>query len=233
MAKASRRRPLTLDDLKVKEKVENNVLISQVHAENKTLKGLPEDVIDSYQMASLYGNRIFDSSKWLLKSLPDGMPKPCRLLDVGCLKPSYTKIKWIQPTYIDLHPKHPSVRKADLLEYNDEAGFDVVCLALVLNFAGCYKARFQMLRKARFLLKEGGYLFVVLPRACMMNSRFMTVDYFEKLLQYVGFTGYVKSHLSNKLFFCLVKKTNLECSGTCPEQPNLVINGGNNFKIKP
>ncbi len=51
------------------------------------------------------------------------------------------------------------------------ARYDVIVLALVLNFVGSAEQRGVMLAECARLLKPGGLLFLVLPDAAVSNSR--------------------------------------------------------------
>jgi 2-polyprenyl-3-methyl-5-hydroxy-6-metoxy-1,4-benzoquinol methylase len=51
------------------------------------------------------------------------------------------------------------------------ARYDVIVLALVLNFVGSAEQRGLMLVECARLLKPGGLLFLVLPEAAISNSR--------------------------------------------------------------
>jgi 25S rRNA (adenine2142-N1)-methyltransferase len=237
MAKSGRRRlPLTFEPTRG---ARNSDLISQVHAANKDSSSaqqlLDSGLIDAYQQASLYGNKHFDSSKWLLKNLGP-MPKPLRLLDVGSLRLVYAKYKWIDATYIDLHSRHPKIQTADLLTFQpvDNRLFHVVCLSLVLNFVGCAEARYDMLVKARQLVDpENGLVSIVLPRAVLFNSRRMTLEYFEWILTLVGLKIIHQNHTKKLSMFIARYAQPSGGMSTIMKAPNLVLNGANNFKITP
>lgn len=221
----------------VKKGSKNNTLISKVHAANKKKDGienlLTSGLIDAYQQASLYGTKHFNSSKWLIKQLGKVKEKPILLLDVGALQPVYHPYKqWIDAIYIDLHPRHPAVRQADLLSFECIKPFDVVCLSLVINFVGCPKQRFQIIQKARTLLKpDSGLAYIVLPKAVIFNSRRFSLEYFQRLLAYIGFETVV-SHHSNKLSFFLLKHSQ-PCSTFPGTPPNIQKCASNNFRICP
>lgn len=126
--------------------------------------------IKTYQQASLHGARHGESSKWLVAALEARHGRrPTRLLDVGAIAgTSYRKYRSIKPTYIDIDPQADHVIKADFLKYPvQEEPFDVVCLSLVLNFVGSIEGRVEILRRAHLFVREEGYLYVVLPLACV------------------------------------------------------------------
>lgn len=234
MAKTSKRKPITYQPAKAA----NNEIISRVHAENKKNSSaqalFDTGMIDAYQQASLYGNKHFDSSKWLIQNMGP-MPKPLKLLDVGSLRLVYSKYSWIEATYIDLHSRHPQIQTADLLTFLPEDGklFNIVCLSLVINFVGCPYQRFLMLRKARQLLDpnfKDGIVFIVLPRAVLFNSRRMTVDYFKSILSHTGLETIVEKH-SKKLSMFITKSCPPILDSLPLKTPNLALSGANNFRI--
>ena len=163
-----------------------------------------------YQHVSLRGESRFPTSRWLLRKLrelerlkSDTPGAPLRLLDVGALSMQYAGVQGISATYLDLQPMRPGILAGDLLSAElpiDE--FDCVCLSLVLNFAGDARARGQMLVRARELLHPGGVLYVVLPRACVDNSRYLTRAHLVRLLAALGFSA-LASHVSPKLAYFL------------------------------
>jgi len=109
-----------------------------------------------------------------------------RLLDVGAITNHYLPYaSQIDCTAIDLNPQHPSVEKRDFFTLDHKAkpwfqGFDVVVLSLVLNFVGDRFARGDMIKRSVAMLRPDGLgrLFIVLPAACLRNSRWMDHDSF-------------------------------------------------------
>lgn len=127
-----------------------------------------------------------------------------RLLDVGAIKNQYLDHgAWLDVTAIDLNPQHPSVIKADFFEFSRECvvaatmrrirfayqricggwvvrpircrePFDVAVLSLVINFVGDPRRKGEMLVRCQALVRDGGTLFIVLPLACVNNSRYRT-----------------------------------------------------------
>lgn len=134
-----------------------------------------------------------------------------RLLDVGSLQgTAYDKYPWIAETCIDLHPRSDKVQQYDFLDYpvpaHDEDRFDVVALSLVVNFVGDIAARGRMLRHALAYLKKDGarLLYLVLPRACVDNSRYCTHDHLRALLASCGWDDIVCQDDSARLTRWLV-----------------------------
>ncbi|KAH8100943.1 putative methyltransferase-domain-containing protein [Cristinia sonorae] len=115
-----------------------------------------------------------------------------RLLEVGALKPNNYAFcsSWIDCCPIDLHSQHPAIMEQDFLllpEDENRSKWDIISLSLVLNFVPEPKDRGRMLRLAYSMLRDNGYLFVALPLPCVMNSRYLTEDLFNELMEYLSF----------------------------------------------
>ncbi len=217
------------------ERLKNNQLISKYHAKlNSQDKGALEDLggFEAYQSASLYGTKFGDTSKWLLKEIKPYLEigRAYSLLDVGALAHNYEGKKWIKTEAIDLHPRLPGIKRANFLNYQCDELKDIVCLSLVINFCGDPVDRGKMLIRARDVLKDDGFIYIVLPNSCVFHSRFITQDYFKSLLSTTGFVA-IKEHVSRKLYYCLARKAKVEKLEDLSE-PNLKVNGYNNFKIR-
>ncbi|PWN40255.1 hypothetical protein IE81DRAFT_305379 [Ceraceosorus guamensis] len=65
--------------------------------------------------------------------------------------------------------------------------FDVVALSLVVNYVGDLEQRGRMLLHAHHYLTPTGYLYLVLPNACVCNSRYMTHDRLTCILDSAGY----------------------------------------------
>lgn len=71
-----------------------------------------------------------------------------------------------------------------------ENSHDQVVLSLVVNFEGDPRVRARMLQSARSLLRPNsslGLCFVILPIACVENSRYLTNDLFIEMMRSLGF----------------------------------------------
>jgi 25S rRNA (adenine2142-N1)-methyltransferase len=171
-----------------------------LQAELESLGGLP-----AYQQASLFGataeeSGAFNSGIWVhnelhaMGLLPADGQRRLRLLDVGALQDHWSRhAHMVEAIAIDLNPQHPSVLRADFFEYPplppDGAApvFDALVLSLVLNFVGDPRRRGAMLERCASLLSPGGALFLVVPAACITNSRYMNHVLFVRILHAVGF----------------------------------------------
>ena len=94
-----------------------------------------------------------------------------------------------------------------------ERKFDVVVLSLVLNFVPALEDRGRMLLRAAELLAPGGLMLLVLPSACVENSRYCKFGLLERILRSVGLpladgTSSKSSYrVTDKLFFAVCKRT--------------------------
>lgn len=211
---------------------------SALDAKIKSLGGL-----ETYQRASISGhssslNGSFNTSCWVIdyisqKSL---FPKQ-KLLDVGALTNHYINYAdSLETTAIDLNPWHESVKKLDFLDNEClmelSTPFDCIVLSLVLNFVPCKLKRGLMLKRANEVLKLGGTLFVVLPKSCIENSRYMDEACFVKILEGLGFTKRSKKTSPKLIFFAFecASKDIVDFMFT----PQVIRKGSrrNNFAIK-
>ncbi|WFD04275.1 25S rRNA (adenine(2142)-N(1))-methyltransferase [Malassezia obtusa] len=134
-----------------------------------------------------------ESAKWSAKVLKELLQPdtPLRLLDVGAIAgTAYAKYRWIAPTYIDLNPRAPHVHASDFFDWPvpplDER-YDVVGLSLVLNFVGDLAKRGEMLLHAHQYLRPNGYVYLVLPLACVANSRYLTHEHLRAIVESAGY----------------------------------------------
>ena len=199
-----------------------------VQAKIDVAGGLPK-----YQEASIQGQSVQrggDTSKvlveWLTKregengvSVESG--RQLRMLEVGSLRPNNacSRSGLFEMERIDLHSQHSVIQEQDFMERpicgaEDLAreGFDVVSLSLVVNFVGDPVERGAMLgRVAGFLRpcsshEDGRFpsLFLVLPSACVTNSRYLDEERLDAIMQSLGYER-AKRKLSAKLVYYLWK----------------------------
>ncbi|KAL1995324.1 hypothetical protein VTN49DRAFT_1511 [Thermomyces lanuginosus] len=169
--------------------------------------------LESYQLASRTGQsreRGGDSSivllEWLrpvLKQITSSAPK-LRVLEIGALSTqnACSKASQLEVTRIDLHACEPGIQQQDFMQRplpaGDEERFHVISLSLVLNFVPTPVGRGEMLKRCRLFLTsaglpqgiEGGFsscLFLVLPAACVTNSRYLTRERLLEIMECLGF----------------------------------------------
>ncbi|KAH9808190.1 putative methyltransferase-domain-containing protein [Melampsora americana] len=236
-----------------------SALISEFHTLQKALARTKDPIqrqqilkqqarlggLKTYQAASSYAGskeKGGETGKWCAKALENhlGGKKNITLLDVGAISgTSYEKFPWIQTTSIDLNPQDPSkVLKYDFMKFPiPEEKFDVIGLSLVLNFVGDLKQRSEMIKHSHQYLKPFGFLYIVLPLACIENSRYLDSNRFNSILNSLGFHS-LQQYNSSKLTFWLTQRSGQNGIGSI--QRNLkwskeeIRNGidRNNFCIK-
>jgi len=219
--------------------------LTEVEREIEELGGL-----DAYQRMSTIGqgkDRGGGSEKILIGWLNDlgiassAQPakKSLKLLEVGALKPdNYASCaSWIEATPIDLRSQHPSIKEQDFLLMNVEEHhekWDIISLSLVLNFVPDAKDRGRMLQMAHSMLRKGGFLFLALPLPCILNSRYLTADHLDGLLQTIGLS-IMKSRWKEggKMAYWLFRKTSEHSADNTKYAKKMVLRSGkrNNFAV--
>lgn len=157
-----------------------------------------------YQAWSLTGSAKSGqtpTSKWCMEALNTvyqhdrNLPK-FRVLDVGAITgTAYSKYRWVDATYIDLHPQGDKVQKYSFFDFpvpaKEEEKYNMVALSLVVNFVGDVRKRGEMLRHVHKYLPERedvpGFCFLVLPLSCLTNSRYMNQSHLRAILSSLGF----------------------------------------------
>ncbi|KAF4582900.1 nucleolus protein [Ophiocordyceps camponoti-floridani] len=180
-----------------------------------------------YQEASLQGQRLErggDTSRLLLRWLPShgiGMGR-IRMLEVGALstRNACSACGRFDMVRIDLESREAGILQQDFMERplpeTEADKFDVISLSLVLNFVPDAEARGRMLARSLFFLRDavGGTssgttvratspsLFIVLPRSCVSNSRYLTEARLEEFMDMLG-CELVKVKTTQKLAYSL------------------------------
>ncbi|WEW56283.1 25S rRNA (adenine2142-N1)-methyltransferase [Emydomyces testavorans] len=204
----------------------NQELVCELDKKIVTLGG-----IESYQMASKKGQskeRGGDSSKilmeWLKPTLDElkSSQSRLRLLEVGALstRNACSTVSFVDVTRIDLHSQEPGILPQDFMERplpaTDMEKFHVISLSLVLNYVPDPTTRGEMLRRTTtFLLSTlptssqslnelTPCLFLVLPAACLLNSRYFTEKRLEDIMSSLGYS-LIRKKLTSKLIYQLWK----------------------------
>lgn len=200
----------------------NHVLVSDVDSQIEANGGL-----DSYQLASKIGQSLErggDSSKtlvdWIAPKLAQlkGTPFKLRLLEIGALstKNACSLDQRLDCTQIDLNSQEPGILQQDFMERplprHDSERFHLISLSLVLNYVASATGRGDMLKRCvTFLTKSlppdcpmafTPSLFLVLPLACVDNSRYLTESRLHEILFSLGFT-LARCKKTSKLIFQL------------------------------
>ncbi|PYH40674.1 25S rRNA (adenine2142-N1)-methyltransferase [Aspergillus saccharolyticus JOP 1030-1] len=197
-------------------------LVAKIDAQIQRNGGL-----ESYQIASRLGQsstRGGDSSKllvdWLASRLQplDGKSYKYRLLEVGALstKNACSMNQSLEVTRIDLNSQEAGILKQDFMERplpgSEGEQFHIISLSLVLNYVPDAVVRGEMLKRcSSFLTKSPPpglsqracpCLFLVLPAACVYNSRYLTESRLQDILSSMGFV-LARSKKSHKLIYQL------------------------------
>ena len=138
-------------------------------------------------------------------------------------------------TAIDLHSQSPLVLKQDFFDrpipVDDSCRFDIVALSLVINFVDEPAKRGLMLTIAKHHIRLGGFLYIVLPLACVANSRYFSHDFFSSIIQSLNYS-IVSHHFSKKLAYYLLRLESRDGSmKTFPKRELLAGSKRNNFCI--
>lgn len=186
--------------------------------------------IEAYQRASLTGQRTDrggDSSKllleWLepviltLKSQSDADEK-FKMLEVGALSTSNacSKSHLFEMERIDLNSQAEGIQQQDFMDRpipeTSKEKFHIISLSLVLNYVPDAITRGDMLMRTLEFLKQppplAGLqdffpgLFLVLPVACVANSRYLDESRLETIMESIGYLM-VRKRTSNKLVYYL------------------------------
>lgn len=190
--------------------------------------------LKSYQQASITGQsseRGGDSSKVLMQWLNSASnlgitgsgTRPeakYKMLEVGALSPSNacSRSPLFSVTRIDLHSQHPGIQEQDFMERplptSEEERFDVISLSLVVNYVPDVAGRGEMLRRTCQFLKASvedtgsaavfPSLFLVLPAACVTNSRYLDGERLGDIMNSLGY-ALLQRKLSTKLVYYLWK----------------------------
>lgn len=216
--------------------------------------------LDRYQQASLLGQsklRGGDSSTILLEWLTpflssrkkEPRSSPIRMLEVGALSTdnACSTSGYFDNVRIDLNSQEPGILKQDFMERPLPSGpgesFDIISLSLVLNFVPDPASRGNMLRRTTEFLRnpsvaptqEEPYpsLFLVLPRSCVLNSRYCTEERLEQIMLSLGYFK-AESKTTQKLVYYLWKLSTPSSSAQDRVFPKKEVKAGpkrNNFAI--
>ncbi|CAM9451486.1 unnamed protein product [Chrysoparadoxa australica] len=196
-----------------REGVENDASLSEAQ-KCKQLARLDADLQQLggrqvYQQASVISVKFHDTSKWVTQQLtqlglrPGKGQAPLRVLEVGAINDRLLNIPWMAVRAIDINSMNSRIEETDFFDLKPAAEFAVVVSSMVLNCVGTPKRRGEMLVGYRQHLKDGGYLFLMLPLLCLTNSHRMSVERFEGLLKRVGFTIQAQRSSPKVAFYCL------------------------------
>jgi 25S rRNA (adenine2142-N1)-methyltransferase len=146
-----------------------------------------------------------------------------RLLEVGALstRNACSQHECIDVTRIDLNSQEPGILQQDFMERPlpsaDNDLFHAISLSLVLNFVPSAAQRGEMLRRCSLFLTSSSlqsvltaetksefapYLFLVLPAACVLNSRYFNSERLHDIATTLGYRK-LEEKVTNKLIYQL------------------------------
>lgn len=148
-----------------------------------------------------------------------------RLLEVGALstKNACSQHDCIDVTRIDLNSQEPGILQQDFMERplptggdDDKGRFHAISLSLVLNYVPSAAQRGEMLKRCSAFFTTSPpsslstaentefnpYLFLVLPAACVLNSRYFNSERLNDIATSLGYSK-VKEKVTNKLIYQL------------------------------
>jgi 25S rRNA (adenine2142-N1)-methyltransferase len=237
-------------------KANDNARVAAIDGDIEHLGGL-----NKYQEASKTGQleaRGGDTSKTLKEWLEEsGISRPSsqsdthqtiRVLEVGCLSPhnAISKVPGVHLHRIDLKSTHPLIVEQDFMQLalpkSESDKFDIVSLSLVLNFVPEHAKRGEMLmRTTKFMKLQAKedestaglpVLFLVLPRPCVTNSRYLTPNHLQAIMESIGYR-LGKSRSSSKIFYSLWQYTGVVSASQISFKKRELVAGRarNNFCI--
>ena len=205
----------------------------------------------SYQLASTIGqsrSRGGDSSKvlvqWLHPVIPDAANDyRIRVLEVGALSTNNacSKVPSVDVTRIDLHSQKPGIISQDFMQMpapdKEDDSFDVISLSLVMNYVPDPEGRGDMLKKVPLFLSTHSSnpdffpcVFLVLPAACICNSRYMGKDHLVALMRSIGLI-LKQWKLTSKLMYSLWVRSESPSKQKFPKKQLRSGASRNNFSI--
>lgn len=149
-----------------------------------------------------------------------------RLLEVGALstKNACSQHDCIDVTRIDLNSQEPGILQQDFMERplpaatadgDDQERFHAISLSLVLNYVPSAAQRGEMLKRCSAFFATSPpcslhtesteftpYLFLVLPAACILNSRYFNSERLNDIATSLGYSK-VNEKVTNKLIYQL------------------------------
>lgn len=175
-----------------------------------------------YQLASAKGQsaeRGGDSSRvlveWLRPIFDETQSKDQRLrvLEIGALstKNACSRVACLDVKRIDLKSQEAGIEEVDFMDMTvpkDSERFHIISLSLVLNYVPDSASRGAMLARLPKFLEiptDGSIipsLFLVLPLACVANSRYLTDQSLSFIMRGLGF-HLSKRKTTSKLYYSL------------------------------
>lgn len=178
--------------------------------------------LTKYQIASTQGQSVErggDSShvlvEWLQPVLEQAhlVGQRFRVLEVGALstRNACSQVPCLDVRRIDLRSQEPGIQEIDFMYMavpEDGEKFHIISLSLVLNYLPDPAARGLMLARVPKFLETSTNermrpaLFIVLPLACVANSRYLTEEMLASIMRALGL-HLLKQKTSSKLYYSI------------------------------
>lgn len=178
--------------------------------------------LEKYQQASRQGQSLTrggDSSRVLVEWLQpifdrtNAQAQRLRLLEIGALSTenACSAVSCLDVTRIDLKSREPEIEEMDFMDMTipeDAEKFHIISLSLVLNYVPDPASRGAMIaRLPKFLNRTNAdgalpSVFLVMPLACVANSRYLTEERLSHIMRAVGFQ-LAKQKTTSKLYYSL------------------------------
>lgn len=188
--------------------------------------------LKSYQLASMQGQaneRGGDSSAVLMEWFQDFkstlacLDSKIRMLEVGALstKNACSKSGLFEIEGIDLYSQDEDIIQQDFMERPaprfEKDQFDIISLSLVLNYVPSPTDRGEMLKRTCQFLDQRAprtrpetlhdifpALFLVLPAACIMNSRYMNEERLTVMMACLGYVSLKRKQTAKLIYYLWV-----------------------------
>jgi 25S rRNA (adenine2142-N1)-methyltransferase len=207
-----------------------------------------------YQRASQLSTSHHSTSKWVLGVLAKkgwlhgiataekASRRQTRLLEVGAINTELLNAasERLSVRAIDLHSMHEDIEEADFLtltpcHQDPNQRYDVVVCSMVINCVPTAEQRGTMLTRLFHLLRPGGLCFLTLPKLCLMQSPYTSLELFQSLLSSgVGFECEETKKSPKVAFFILRRPLNTLTKETLDPQWTVLqqINKGKKYRNK-
>ena len=130
---------------------------------------------------------------------------PLAMLEVGAVNTQLLSIPWLNCRSVDLHSIDPRIEQRDFFEIPPTGALDILVNGMVINCVESAVRRGEMLLRCRAHLRVGGLLVIVLPRRCVVRSKFTTEKSFEGCLRTLGFELKERRDSPKIAFWCFEK----------------------------
>lgn len=150
----------------------------------KKSKNIPRRDTRLLEIGAINAQLLDAAARTRMNSKQDEKPERVHRLDVQAIDIRSTNDRIQQIDFFDypLPENDTAQNDAECLIYS-HAPYDVLVNSMVINCVTSPDQRGKMLSLCYQQLRPGGVLFLILPKLCLKQSKFMTCTYFEQLLK--------------------------------------------------